>query len=125
MALIFRGSETKQVDIHGSPALPDRWYWEPDDYNGDILWSDSFNCRDQAEQDAEENEGRDTWPCPEPTFALKVYESDGSDGYEAGTWGYQTTKDIEGVEYESRDGGWPSREDAIRAALDTKQGDER
>lgn len=38
--------------------------------------------------------------------AIRVYESDGSDGYSAGTWGVVVTLGASS----SSDGGWPSRE---------------
>lgn len=41
----FLGHESKQVQPNGEPIDPDAWYFEPVDYNGDVVWSidsDSF-----------------------------------------------------------------------------------
>ena len=36
----FRGSDTDQVcGITGEKAEPESWYYEPADYEGDVLWS--------------------------------------------------------------------------------------
>ena len=56
---IFQGTDTRQIDGHtGRPAVPEAWYWEPDDYEGDTLWSEPYPTREAAEaaaqQDAEE-----------------------------------------------------------------------
>lgn len=36
---IFRGDSTQQLDASGGPADPEKWYFEPSDYDGDVLWS--------------------------------------------------------------------------------------
>lgn len=43
---VFRGNETKQVDINGWKAIPEFWYVEPYDYTGDILWSPPFESKE-------------------------------------------------------------------------------
>lgn len=38
---VFSGADTNQVDaVTGQRANPELWYWEPADYDGDVLWSD-------------------------------------------------------------------------------------
>lgn len=50
---IFLGSETNQINgIGGKPAHPGMWYWEPTDYDGDVLWSVGFDSRAAAKKDA-------------------------------------------------------------------------
>jgi len=45
----FRGSDTKQVDATTlQPADPEYWYYEPDDYDGDVLWSYGYRRYDAA-----------------------------------------------------------------------------
>jgi len=40
----FRGASTRQVDGHtGKPALKTKWYYEPEDYEGDVLFSSPFD----------------------------------------------------------------------------------
>lgn len=51
---VFQGQTTKQLDGHtGQAAQADAWYYEPDDYTGDVLWSEPFATREAAEQAAE------------------------------------------------------------------------
>jgi hypothetical protein len=48
---LFRGDETKQVDSSGpvpSKADPEKWYYEPADYEGDVLWSKGYGSRAEA-----------------------------------------------------------------------------
>jgi hypothetical protein len=43
----FRGDETRQVDSSGpipTKADPEKWYYEPADYEGDVLWSQGYGC---------------------------------------------------------------------------------
>jgi hypothetical protein len=50
---VFKGTDTKQVDaISGAPARPDQWYFEPTDYEGDVLWSSGFDEAEDARQEA-------------------------------------------------------------------------
>ena len=63
MARIFQGHTTRQIDGHtGQAAQADAWYYEPEDYEGDVLWSEPFASREEAEQAAEavasQEEGR-------------------------------------------------------------------
>lgn len=58
----FQGHETRQVGVDGEPAIPDHWYYEPVDYEGDVIWSDGWATREEAEAAAsaeveEEKEG--------------------------------------------------------------------
>lgn len=51
---IFRGSETEQVDPWvGESADADSWFWEPEDYDGDVLYSRSYESEDEATAAAE------------------------------------------------------------------------
>lgn len=46
---IFRGGETKQIDgVTSRKANPEAWYYEPADYEGDVLWSRAFATEDEA-----------------------------------------------------------------------------
>jgi hypothetical protein len=55
MARIFQGSSTRQVDGHTSkPAQTSGWYWEPEDYEGDVLWSEAYPTREEAAEAATE-----------------------------------------------------------------------
>lgn len=36
---IFHGDSTRQIDYKGNKANPELWYYEPSDYDGDVLWS--------------------------------------------------------------------------------------
>lgn len=36
---IFRGDETGQLGHDAKPADPEKYYYEPLDYDGDVLWS--------------------------------------------------------------------------------------
>lgn len=49
---LFLGSESRQLDASGHRAAPEQWYWEPIDYDGDVLWSDGFGSRSDAYQSA-------------------------------------------------------------------------
>jgi hypothetical protein len=62
---VFQGHDTQQVDAHTrKPAQADAWYAEPDDDDGEVLYSDPFVTRAeaeawaarQAEQEAEEHD---------------------------------------------------------------------
>lgn len=51
-----------------------------------------------------------------PETTVSVYESDGSDGYTAGTWGYVLKHDPKNAPTSANsDGGFPSRETAQEA----------
>jgi hypothetical protein len=45
---IFRGDETKQICSDGTRADPELWYYEPADYEGDVLWSKGYGSRAEA-----------------------------------------------------------------------------
>jgi hypothetical protein len=45
---IFRGYETRQIDSSGHPADHEKWYYEPSDYEGDVLWSRGYGSRAEA-----------------------------------------------------------------------------
>ncbi|MEO7035598.1 MAG: hypothetical protein ABI548_16860 [Polyangiaceae bacterium] len=47
---IFRGDSTKQLRHDGTPADPELWYYEPADYEGDVLWSRGYGSRAEAYQ---------------------------------------------------------------------------
>jgi hypothetical protein len=47
---IFQGTDTRQLDGHTRrPAEAEAWYYEPDDYAGDVLWSPPYPSRAAAE----------------------------------------------------------------------------
>lgn len=46
---VFQGSETRQVGANGNKANPKLWYYEPTNYDGDVLWSDGYWSREEAE----------------------------------------------------------------------------
>ena len=51
---IFQGHETNQIcGITGAAAMPNEWYWEPADYDGDTLWSVNFDTKEEALRAAE------------------------------------------------------------------------
>ncbi len=39
---VFCGRATRQITADGKAADASRWYWEPVDYDGDVLWSGSY-----------------------------------------------------------------------------------
>jgi hypothetical protein len=46
----FQGHDTQQVDAHTrKPAQAEAWYAEPDEYDGEVLYSDPFVTRAEAE----------------------------------------------------------------------------
>ena len=46
---IFQGRETKQIEAPGGyPVIPDAWYYEPEDYEGDSVWSEPHVSRIMA-----------------------------------------------------------------------------
>ncbi len=47
----FQGKDSKQIDLRGNEASPDAWYWEPTDYEGDVLWSSAFDTKQAAQED--------------------------------------------------------------------------
>ncbi len=53
---VFQGKDTKQETHDGRPASPERWYWEPADYEGDALWTSAFPSRESAEMAARDYE---------------------------------------------------------------------
>src|SRR5215813_11194885 len=51
---VFQGKDTKQVDGHTTrPADPTAWYYEPSDYEGDVLYSASYPTEEEARTAAE------------------------------------------------------------------------
>lgn len=53
---VFRGDTTRQVDDSGpsaTPADPEKWYYEPRDYEGDMLWSRGYDSYAEAYHAAE------------------------------------------------------------------------
>ncbi len=45
---LFRGTETQQLQSDGAKADPELWYYEPSDYEGDVLWSKGHGSRADA-----------------------------------------------------------------------------
>lgn len=59
---LFTGVETRQLDGHGhSPAVTDWWYWEPDDYEGDVLYSNGYADAEEAALAAEDAYDAGDW----------------------------------------------------------------
>lgn len=50
---MFRGINTQQIDVYNNPAIETFWYFEPIDYEGDVLWSEGFFTKEDAECAAE------------------------------------------------------------------------
>ena len=51
---IFQGHTTRQINGHTTRAAePQGWYYEPADYEGDVLYSEPFRSREDAEAAAE------------------------------------------------------------------------
>lgn len=46
---IFKGNETEKQSASCLPANPTLWYWEPNDYDDDVLWSIGFIEKEGAE----------------------------------------------------------------------------
>ena len=58
---IFQGKETAQLDGHtGNPASENAWYWEPADYEGDVLYSHRYRDEKDAIEGAQEGDD-DLW----------------------------------------------------------------
>lgn len=54
-ARVFQGCETKQVNgVSGKLADAEAWYWEPSDYDGDVLWSKPLASRKEAVEAAKD-----------------------------------------------------------------------
>lgn len=47
---LFRGDTTDQVDSNGDRADTEKWYYQPVDYNGSMLWSLGYNSKALAYQ---------------------------------------------------------------------------
>ena len=46
---IFQGKETGQIcGVSCKEAEPEKWYFEPVDYAGDVLWSEPFESEGDA-----------------------------------------------------------------------------
>lgn len=45
---VFQGGDTNQVDASGGPAVEGAWYWEPEDYTGDVLWAAACGSEELA-----------------------------------------------------------------------------
>lgn len=55
---VFQGKDTRQVDGYtGKAALKDSWYYEPSDYEGDVLYSVAYASQEAAYEAAEEEFG--------------------------------------------------------------------
>lgn len=59
---IFQGHETRQIDGHTlEAAIDDDWYWEPADYEGDVLFSGCYADADEAALGAEDGHDAGDW----------------------------------------------------------------
>lgn len=48
-ARVFQGYNTTQIDGHTcEEASYTGWYWEPTDYDGDVLYSDAYTTKEAA-----------------------------------------------------------------------------
>jgi hypothetical protein len=45
---LFPGHATQQVEFDGRKADPTKWYYEPGDYDGDLLYSKAYGSRAEA-----------------------------------------------------------------------------
>lgn len=55
---VFQGHTTRQIDGHTARAAqPQGWYYEPTDYEGDVLYSVAYATRQAAEDAATIEEG--------------------------------------------------------------------
>lgn len=45
---VFQGKETLQRAWDNRKASPELWYWEPADYDGDVLWSEGYATKIEA-----------------------------------------------------------------------------
>ena len=56
---LFQGKDTRQIDGHTTQGARDiAWYWEPVTYEGDVLYSNPYESKNEAEsaaQDAYDN----------------------------------------------------------------------
>lgn len=52
IAEVFGGDETQQVDYLGRRAFKGHYYYEPKGYESDVLWSNPYASREEAEQAA-------------------------------------------------------------------------
>jgi hypothetical protein len=55
---VFQGRDTRQIDGHtGKAADAEAWYYEPSDYEGDVLYSVAYASEEAAYEAAEEEFG--------------------------------------------------------------------
>ena len=51
---VFQGHDTQLIDGHTTRAAePKSWYYEPETYEGDVLYSEAFGSREDAVAAAE------------------------------------------------------------------------
>lgn len=51
---VFQGKTTRQIDGHTThEAEPEGWYYEPSDYEGDVLYSEPYATEEEARTAAE------------------------------------------------------------------------
>ena len=51
---VFQGKTTKQRDSHTrTAAAPEGWYYEPVDYQGDVLYSEAYTTEEAAREAAD------------------------------------------------------------------------
>lgn len=59
---IFPGSETRQLQGHThEPAVEQGWYWQPRDYQGDVLYSNPYADAEEAGLAGEDAHDADDW----------------------------------------------------------------
>lgn len=49
---VFRGRESRQLNAYGNALDPHAWYYEPSDYEGDVVFDTGFATRAEAERAA-------------------------------------------------------------------------
>lgn len=47
---VFRGRDSKQVRPNGKPLDPRAWYYEPNDYEGDVVFDEGCATREEAQK---------------------------------------------------------------------------
>lgn len=53
---VFQGKDTKQIYYDRRPAQPNHWFYEPEDYEGDVIWGYAYLSKEEAIE-AAENDG--------------------------------------------------------------------
>lgn len=58
---VFQGKDTKQVYHSRMPVEADRWFYEPADYDGDVIWEGfGYDTKEAAIEAAEQDPDLET-----------------------------------------------------------------